>query len=88
MKIVPRIATSIRRVPVSSILAGVPFVRGGNESVFMRLKPTGFILNSSVICDIINRNDIIIVDLKQGTMYAIKGSEEVEMIEAELNVTF
>lgn len=39
----------------------------------MKLKPTQFILNSTLVCDVLNRGDCFVCDIEQGTLYIMKG---------------
>ncbi len=57
-----------------------------SKRILIRVKPTGFLLNSSVIGDIINRNDVLVFSPKHGTLYSIPGDRPIEMLEATLNV--
>ncbi len=63
-------------VPASRIKIGHFFLRG--NVVFMRVKPTGYMLNSNLVVDCINRNKIFVVNMETGTFYTVKGEEEVE----------
>ncbi len=57
-----------------------------SKRILIRVKPTGFLLNSSIITDIINRNDVLVFSPKHGTLYSIPGDRPIEMLEATLNV--
>lgn len=52
---------------------GIPVRRNNNGVVIMRVKATGFLLNSTLIADIIHRDDCLIVDLAKGTLYSVAG---------------
>lgn len=63
---------------------GLPFTHNGN--LVMRVKPTGFLLNSSVVADVLTRNDCFVVNLVKGTVYAIQGDATVKPIDAVIKV--
>lgn len=74
----------IEPVPVAFVQAGSCFTRNNSSSVFIRLKPTAYLLNSSMITDCLNRRKALIADLEKGTTYFIEGEELVWPTEAEL----
>ncbi len=67
-----------RQVSVGSIFMG------SKNGIFMRVKPTGYLLNSTLICDKLNAGFICAVNMEKGTLYFIQGEEEVEPLEATL----
>ena len=52
-----------------------------NKKIVMKLKPTGFLLNSNIVADILNRGDCFIVDMAKGTLYIVSG----ELVVTSLN---
>ena len=57
------------------------------ERLFIKVKPTGFLLNSNLIADVLNRNDCLCVSLNEPfTIAAKQGNELVFICEASLNV--
>lgn len=48
------------------------------NKLLMRVKPIGFLLNSSLITDVINRGGVFVVDLETGVLSALNGEEELE----------
>lgn len=71
----------------STVKHGDVFRRTGHKHLFMRTKPTGYLLNSSTVSDSLNAAKPLIVNLDTGILYFIKGDEEVRLIEtAELAV--
>lgn len=44
-----------------------------NGSYRMKLKPTGFLLNSTLVGDVLNRADCFVCDVERGTVYAMPG---------------
>lgn len=55
------------------------------NEIFMRVKPTGFLLNSSLIGDVINRGDIFVVNLSKGTVRAFQGDIEVQECDVQIS---
>lgn len=50
-------------------------------ALFMRVKPTNFLTNSTLINDVINRGDCFFVDLSTGNVTAYKGDQVVTPVE-------
>ena len=51
----------------------------------MRVKPTQFLLNSTLVADVLNRGDCFVVDMELGTLYIIPGDKtEVKLQDATL----
>lgn len=63
---------------------GLPFTHNGN--LVMRVKPTGFLLNSSIVADVLTRNDCFVVNLVKGTVYVIQGDATVKPVDAVIKV--
>ena len=66
---------------------GQPFshnIDGNLGPIYIRVKPTGFLLNSEVIGDILNRGDIVTVNLTKNTLYYMKGDTPVVLRNAYL----
>lgn len=66
----PKKQPTIRDIPT-----GQPAQHNGN--MVMRVKATGFMLNSTIVADVYNRGDCLVVNLAKGTVYAVKGSDPV-----------
>jgi hypothetical protein len=60
---------------------GIPLRRKKDGSTIMRLKPTGFLLNSTLVVDALNHEKCFISNLSTGTMFVIEGSEQVTTLE-------
>lgn len=45
-----------------------------NGSYRMKLKPTQFLLNSSLVSDVLNRADCFVCDIEKGTLYIMQGT--------------
>jgi hypothetical protein len=62
-------------IPVRSLAAGDAFLRNNTEGLCIRLKPTSYILNSSLVVDSIDRGQVLIANVIKGTCYFIPGEE-------------
>jgi len=71
--------------PVTTIEVGKAFIRNNEKDIFMRVKPTSFILNSDLVSDCLNRGKALIVNLRTGTCYFIPGEELVWPVKAILH---
>lgn len=76
-------ALIVGHLPILQIPAG-RVVLTAEKKLLMRVKPTGFLLNSTVIGDVITRGDALVLDLAKGTMYAVSGATLVQPIISEL----
>jgi hypothetical protein len=56
------------------------FTRKGESAYYMRVKPTHYLLNSTLICDSINKNKPLIVNLTNGSCYFLNDSEMVTLV--------
>jgi hypothetical protein len=57
--------------------------RNDNSKLIMKVKPTGFLLNSTLVGDIINRRDVLVIDIEKGTLYSIPGDTVVREVLGE-----
>lgn len=57
-----------------------------NGKYLMRLKPTSFLLNSTLIADVLNRADCIVCNIETGTVYVMEGDKEVEFVNATMHI--
>lgn len=65
---------------------GVALKRIKDSSTILRVKPTSFLLNSTLVTEVLNRSDVFIVNLVTGTLFSITGTEEVEILNAKVVV--
>jgi len=42
-----------------------------DKRLIMKVKPTGFLLSSPVVVDVLNIGDCFVVDMAEGTLYAV-----------------
>lgn len=63
---------------------GVALKRASDKSTILRVKPTSFLLNSTLVTEVLNRADVFIVNLVTGTLFSISGTEEVEVLNAKV----
>lgn len=68
----------------NSMVAGSVYQHKGN--IVMRVKPTRFILNSTVISDVMNRGDVFVVNLAKGTFYAVHGDDEIVPVNYKMHI--
>lgn len=59
--------------PVSKMEFGVRFKRG--SEVFIRTRPTSYLLNSSLISRALSDGKSLIVNLESGSLFIVEGSE-------------
>lgn len=56
----------------------------GKKGYFLRVKPTGYILNSELVADVLNRRDVFVTSVERGTLYIVEGNKEVIEIESSI----
>lgn len=54
--------------------------------LLMRVKPTQFLLNSTLVGDVLNRGDVFVCNIESGTLYIMKGDTPIENVDASLFV--
>lgn len=74
-------ALQIKDAPFGEALS-----RKKDKNTIMRVKPTSFLLNSTLVTEVLNRADVFIVNLSTGTLFSIAGAEEVEVLDASLRI--
>ena len=63
-----------RTLPIGTLFRTIAGKTGRlSDSFFLRVKPTGFILNSNVIADIMSRGDILVYNLSSDCIHAMRG---------------
>ena len=65
---------------------GVALKRSSDKSTVLRVKPTSFLLNSTLVTEVLNRSDVFIVNLVTGTLFSMRGTEEVEVLNAKVMI--
>lgn len=66
---------------------GIPVIDTASNALIMKVKPTGFILNSSLVIDVLNRSDCFVINLHKGTMYSVPHDRKVEPVISKLLFT-
>ena len=85
MKVTKQQSSLLRNIGmVKSQPFGIPFYQPDSKKILMRVKPTGFLLNSNIVADVMSRGDVFVVDLAKGTVYAVEGGRKLEQINSEL----
>ena len=71
-----KVTAAIKPFIVAKTLKDLPFGEPFyfNSTVRMKVKPTGFLLNSSLVGDVLNRADCFVIDVEKGTLYVMLGS--------------
>jgi hypothetical protein len=67
---------------ISSMPYGEAFKSKGK--LLMRVKPTQFLLNSTIVADVLNRGDAFVVNIETGTLYITKGNNEAVLWDVEM----
>ena len=72
-------------VPVSSLPAGTYFYRQATDrrEIYMRLRPTSFLLNSTLVSDSLNSGKSLICNVETGSTFFVLGSEPVIPLDLE-----
>jgi hypothetical protein len=65
---------------------GMPVQDKKTGKIIMRIRPTGFLLNSTLVSEVLSRGDTFIVDLEKGTLYCAAGDRNIDLIHSELKV--
>ena len=78
MQIITRKQSNI--IPVHALKAGETFSRNNEKDIFIKLKPTSYLLNSNLVGDSLNARKVLIANLMKGTCYFIPGEELVTLV--------
>ena len=72
-------------VPVSSLLAGTYFYRQATDrrEIYMRLRPTSYILNSTLVADSLSAGKSLICNVETGSTFFVLGNEPVIPLDLE-----
>lgn len=81
-KLVPKLARAVRYGETFQIYN--PGTEDGIGPFFIRVKPVNFLLNSSLLGDIINRGDIITVNLEKNTLYYMQGDTRIKVKSSQI----
>lgn len=81
-------ADSRGKIPACSLRILQIFTRQNDQDFYMRIKPTSYLLNSSLVQENLNNGKPMILNMNQGTVYFIKADEMVRPVEtANLSIT-
>lgn len=73
--------------PVNKVNFGVPFkFKDQGADTFIRVKPVNFLLNSTILNDVINRGDVIVCRLAKGTIFVTQGTRPIQLLDATVVV--
>ena len=56
------------------------------DKYIIRVKPTQFLLNSTLVGDVLNRGDCFVVNAETGTLYIMQKNTEVSLVDASFTV--
>ena len=71
-------------VTISQVPVGQPVYAVKAKRIIMKVKPTGCLLNSTIVADVSQRGGCLVCAPETGTVYAVEGSTEVQRISSEL----
>ena len=60
------------------------FERSGQ--IHIRVKPVNYLLNSTLLTDVINRGKCIVSNVEKGTVYVVEGDREVMVVDAVIRI--
>jgi len=86
MEIIKPAKDKTTKLQINQAPYGVALKRSQDKSTILRVKPTSFLLNSTLVTEVLNRSDVFIVNLVTGTLFSIVGTEEVEVLAAKIVV--
>lgn len=72
---------------VEQLSFGIPFrftttLKKQSPDIHIRVKPVNYLLNSSLVCDVISRHKCFVVNLNKGTLYIVEGDRFVDEVKA------
>ena len=73
-----------KKLTIKDTAYGIALMRKKDKTTIMKVKPTSFLLNSTLIADQLNKSSAFIVNLVTGTLFVIEGDEEVRVLPAKL----
>jgi hypothetical protein len=71
-------------VTINIVAVGKPVWDIKAKRMIMKVKPTGFLLNSNIVADVSQRGDCFVCALKEGTVYAVTADRQVQEVNSEL----
>lgn len=57
-----------------------------NNRTYLRVIPSKFMMNSTLIYDIVTRGDVLALDIEDQKLVCIKGTEQVQHYDADINI--
>lgn len=75
-----------KQITLADILYGTVArdIAAKDKRLIMKVKPTGFLLNSNVVGDVLNRGDCFVVDLSTGVLYPTVSTKAVLPMDCKL----
>lgn len=67
---------------------GKPFkmINGGFDDIFIRVKPVNYLLNSTLLNDVINRGKCVVCNIRKGTIFVVEGDRRIVMVDAVIRI--
>ena len=84
MEIIKAKEETPKKLTIKDTAYGIALMRKKDKTTIMKVKPTSFLLNSTLIADQLNKSSAFIVNLVTGTLFVIEGDEEVRVLPAKL----
>jgi hypothetical protein len=78
-------APKLKNLVLLDILHGNVVQIKKSKAIVMRVKVTSYLLNSTIVADVLNRGDCFVCDLQKGTTYPISGASEVVRLDTLMN---
>lgn len=77
------------KIESSPILRTAPYgeILKHEGKYLMKLKPTQWLLNSSLVSDVLNRADCFVCNIETGTLYIMSGEKVIKIVEATMQIT-
>ena len=76
-----------RSLQARDLIPGTVFCRGSiDASIYIKLKPVSFLLNSSTVKYSISHNKALVADIETGACFFIPGDESVKILEATVSI--
>lgn len=68
------------RVRSGEVPFGGKFKRAGSNDLYIRVRPTSYLLNSTLVSDSLSRGRVMVVRLATHTCFFIEGDEQVKLV--------
>lgn len=83
MKVVQKTINYVDNLTINQIPFGQTCRLDGYDGYIMRVKPVNYLLNSTLVSDVINRNKCFVVNIETGNMFIVEGTRDAIRCHAE-----